>query len=108
MTGNEVKKLFIAHIRNNEFELKGEIQRCKDKLRHYEPGTQEYTDTLKAYDILLSQEKELKKIRLELKKIAYGAAFMILGWITYRMLIDKAADPFFREIGKSFIKLIHV
>ena len=107
MTGDEMKKMWTTATRNNELELKAEIQRCRDKMAMYEPGTQEYADVLKAYDILLSQEKELKKLHEDASKIIWGAAFTVGGWILYRGLIDKSADPFFREIGKNLIKLIH-
>ena len=108
MTVNEVKKLAEVQMRNNEFELKGEIQRTRDTLDKYEPGSKEYDNVLKHYVSLLEQEKELKRIEAEKTKIVWGAAFTVGGWIMYRALIDKAADPFFREIGKSLLKLIHV
>lgn len=102
----EFKKKWDTHIRDNEFELKMEIQRCRDLMQKYEPGSSEYEKVLKAYDTLLTQEKELKKIREDVSKIVWGAAFTIGGWCVYRALFDKIGDPFFKEIGKNFIKFI--
>ena len=102
----EFKKKWDTHIRNNEFELKMEIQRCWDVMQKYEPGSSEYEKVLDAYETLLKQEKDLKEIHENVSKIICGAVFTIGGWCVYRALFDKIGDPFFKEIGKNFIKFI--
>lgn len=105
---NKLKRDFEVTKRNNAFELKAEIQRCKDELQSFTPGTKEYAEVLKAYETLLTQEKELKRIKEDCSKVLWGAAFTIGGWIVYRKLIDTSADPFFKEIGKNFIKIVRL
>ena len=100
----KIEKLF----RNNEKELKDEIQRCKDALAGAEPGTKEYNDILEAYNTLLTQEKELKKIKSDVKKYVGAGIIWIGGMILYRKLIDTSADPFFRDIARQLLKIVHV
>ena len=102
------KEILTTQMRNNEFELKGEIQRVKDHLTTLEVGSSEYAKTLDAYNTLLTQEKEIKKLDTEVKKVIYGAAIGIGGMLLYRKLIDKSADPFFREIGRNLLKVVHI
>ncbi len=99
-------KVVNTLVRSNSFELKNEIQRVKDKLVTLEPGTQEYADTLKAYDILLTQEKELKRVGTEIKKIVFGAAACAACTVVYRIGFEKAMDPHYRDLAKSFMKFI--
>ena len=100
----KLEKLF----RNNEKELKDEIQRCKDSLAGAEPGTKEYNDILEAYNTLLTQEKELKKIKSDVKKYVGAGIIGIGGMLLYRKLIDTSADPFFRDIARQLLKIVHV
>lgn len=100
----KLEKLF----RNNEKELKDEIQRCKDALAGAEPGTKEYNDILEAYNTLLTQEKELKKIKSDVKKYVGAGIIGIGGMLLYRKLIDTSADPFFRDIARNLLKIVHV
>lgn len=102
----KVGEVIQTSVRSNSFELRNEIQRCKDRLSQLTPGSQEYADTLKAYDILLSQEKELKKVKTEIKKIIGGAAACAICTVIYRVGFEKAMDPHYRDLAKSFMKFI--
>lgn len=95
-------------FRTNEKDLKNEIQRCKDKLSELEVGSKEYSDVLESYNTLLTQEKEIKKMQTEINKIIAAGLIGIFGLILYRKLIDTSADPFFREIGRNLLKIVHV
>lgn len=99
-------KNWETQTRNNAFELKMEIQRVWDYMQTLTLGSPEYEKVLKVYDTLLAQEKELKKIDADVSKFAWGAIFTVGGWCLYRACFDKVGDPFFKEIGKNFIKII--
>ena len=103
---------FKKQKRNNETELRKEIQRVYDKLQTKDPGTKEYKDTIDCYGILLDKEKELKRIKKdvekEIEKCVAAGTMGIAGIILYRVMLDHTGDPFFRDIGKGFIKLVHV
>lgn len=95
-------------MKNNARDLKKEIRRCWDELQKCEVGSVEYNKKLECYNTLLSQEKELKKIRADKVKGVAAGAIGIGGMLLYRKLIDKSADPFFKEIGKSMLKIVHI
>ena len=103
-----MKKKIETFLRNNETELKEEIQRCKDALTELKPGSEGYKETLEAYNTLLSQEKELKKIKADINKYVAAGVIGIAGMILYRKLIDTSADPFFRDIARNLLKVVHV
>lgn len=108
MTAMEMKANLTTATRNNEFELKGEVQRCHDKMQDFEPGDKEYADILeKCYIPLLTIENNINARIDKRREILLKAAALTLAWITYRGLVDTSADPFFREIGKNFIKILH-
>lgn len=100
----KIKRLF----RKNSKELKLEIQRCKDKLAEQDPGSKEYKDTLDCYNSLLDREKELKKLEKETQKYVVAGGIGIAGVLLYRVLIDKTGDPFFRDLAKQLLKIVHV
>jgi len=95
-------------LRSNRRELKKEIQRTWDRLQTLKPGTKSYKECKEDYDDLLDREKELKKINSDfLSKplgIVLGAILSIVGIVIYRRAIETTTDPFFRDIGKWFLK----
>lgn len=99
-----IKKFF----RRNEEDLKEEIQRCNDKLQELDPGSKEYKDTLECYNSLLDREKELKKLNKDVEKYVVAGGIGIVGVLLYRVLIDKTGDPFFRDIARGLLKIVHV
>lgn len=103
-----MKEKIKQFFRSNEFELKGEIQRARDKMASCQVGTVEYNSALEAYNTLLTQEKELKKLQTDVKKYVYAGAIGILGVLLYRKLIDTSADPFFRDLAKGLLKIVHI
>ena len=103
-----IKQTAVTIVRSNSFELEAEIQRCRDQLQKFEVGTKEYSDTLECYNTLLTQEKELKKARNEIKKYVVGGGIGIAGVLLYRKLIDTSADPFFRDLAKGLLKVVHI
>ena len=50
----------------------------------------------------------MKKIRADKAKGVAAGAIGIGGMLLYRKLIDKSADPFFKEIGKNMLKIVHI
>lgn len=108
MTLDDLQKGWEVQTRNNRFELKSEVQRCHDTMQEYTPGSKEYFEAAKVYCMLLNHEKENRKIDEETWKIIFGCAAVIGAWCTYRILFESSTDPFFREIGKVFIKFIPV
>lgn len=95
-------------MRNNAKELKKEIRRVWDELQKCEVGSADYNKKLECYNTLLSQEKELKKIRADRVKVVGAGALGIGGMLLYRKLIDTSADPFFKDIGRSMLKIVHI
>jgi CRISPR/Cas system CSM-associated protein Csm5 (group 7 of RAMP superfamily) len=104
----KVNEIVSTTVRSNEFELKNEIQRAKDKLATLQVGTAEYAEALKAYETLTSLETEKDKVKKEIRKTLLGGGIGIAGLLLYRKLIDKAADPFFKEIGKTLLRIVHI
>jgi ribulose 1,5-bisphosphate synthetase/thiazole synthase len=103
-----VKEVVSTETRSNSLELKNEIQRAKDKLGEFEVGTKEYADALEAYKTLTELETEKEKVIKEVKKTILGGVIGIGGMLLYRKLIDKAAEPFFKEIGRSMLRIVHI
>lgn len=103
-----MKNKIAQFFRTNEKDLEKEIQRCKDTLAVQEVGTKEYKDTLDCYNTLLTQEKELKKLKTDVNKYITAGAIGIAGMLLYRKLIDTSADPFFRDIARNLLKIVHV
>lgn len=96
----------IGILRNNEVELKKEIQRVRDVMQTQTPGTPEYGMTQSQLCQLLDREKELKCNKTNRLKIWVGAAGSIGGILLYRKLFDTSADPFFRDFGKQILGAI--
>lgn len=104
----KVNEVVSTTVRNNEFELKNEVQRAKDKLATLQVGTPEYADALSAYKELTTLETEKEKVKKEVRKTILGGMIGIGGMLLYRKLIDKAAEPFFKEIGKQMLRIVHI
>lgn len=104
----DIKQTATTIVRSNEFELEAEIQRCRDQLQKYEVGTKEYSDALECYNTLLTQEKELKKTHNDVRKYVIAGGIGIVGVLLYRKLIDTSADPFFRDLAKGLLKVVHI
>ena len=103
-----MKEKIKKFLRKNEKELSDEIQRCKDQLAGLTPGSKEYKDVLECYEGLLDREKELKKISKDIEKYIWAGAIGIAGVLLYRVLIDRTGDPFFRDLAKGLLKIVHV
>lgn len=103
-----IKEVVSTETRSNSLELKNEIQRAKDKLGEFEVGSKEYADALEAYKTLTELETEKEKVSKEIRKTILGGAIGIGGMLLYRKLIDKAAEPFFKEIGRSMLRIVHI
>ena len=99
--------LVSTAVRNNEFELKNEIQRMKDYLQTLQPGTEEYEKASKIYQDMLKIENESKdkSIKKEIVKIGFGALVGFGCMMGYRGLIENANEPFFKEFGKMCLRL---
>lgn len=105
MTLKERCELFL---RNNELELQQEIQRTKDALARETPGTVQYLAVEERYLELLDREADLKEISSQTNKYWVAGAIGIIGILIYRKLIDTSADPFFRDLGKALLKIVHI
>ena len=57
-----------------------------------------YSDLYKLYN-------EGKKVGSGIVEKLVGGIIMIGGLLGYRYMIDKSADPLFRDFGRSFTKL---
>lgn len=104
----KIKEIVSTKTRSNSLELENEIQRAKDKLGEFEVGTKEYADALEAYKTLTELETEKEKVAKEIRKTILGGAIGVGGMLLYRKLIDKAAEPFFKEFGKSLLRIVHI
>lgn len=96
----------IGILRNNEIELKKEIQRVRDVMQTQTPGTPEYGMTESQLCQLLDREKDLKCNKTNRLKIYLGVGGSIGGLFLYRKFIDTSADPFFRDLGKQILGVI--
>lgn len=103
-----MKEKLLMVFRNNERELSQEIMRLKDAMAKEEPGSAKYGTLLEQYNTLLSQEKELKKLRSDVEKALVAGSIGIVGLLVYRWMINSAEEPFFKEIGKLLLKVVHI
>ncbi len=104
----KIKEVVSTKTRSNSLELQNEIQRAKDKLGEFEVGSKEYADALEAYKTLTELETEKDKVGKEIRKTVLGGAIGIAGMLLYRKLIDKAAEPFFKDMARSLLRIVHI
>ena len=93
---------------NTERDLKKETRRVYRELKKQKIGTAKYQQILDQYNTLRERLDKTEEIHSKIPEALAKGIAGVIALIAFRFIVAKSEDPWFRDIGRSVLKLFHI